>query len=617
MSFAPIDYGPQVQPDNTGIQALESATAQHQAVFAEAKQLGNVVEGGAAAITQGILHTQSLKATAAVKESQASTLQFIDSNPYVPKAVLQQRMKPEDYTAWEAGLGQEYKDKLAVPMFTAAGALFDSEAQQAREKAGSIISLPGWRGSWDASERSESSTIRERYVNRLAADQMISDQRSQTLTAVDTMVDSATSPADFETAAKFAETSQWLKPAERRFAAEKTRATGDSFVATQAMTAGDTDVMKVELDKLKSANAAELFPHLNPKQRLGLEQQLTREYGFKAAKDVADKQIVGPNVDPDTGKPDDVKIDQDLTAYKGADKPAVEKAVLAQRNAVHKIWEDKQSELQKQIYTAGQDPATGDFNMQTAMQNPAARKAAAALNADSPQLLGALRREDMSRENAETRSANTEQRAERAQHISNSAANLVATQKFLDDPTNSVAARSMTRASFESQLFDNDMTRQDRDTALKSFDRFTKNGGKPDERPGVIVKSELLTAAKGDNKKAGQLAAQYGDALEASAHAFIRANPDMPPDKMTDALRTHTREEMLSGTVVGSGRFFDSSARRIDWENKPEFAGKNFKQNDGTITPASEQPMVQLTRGGKTVAFPAVDAVAARVDGWK
>jgi hypothetical protein len=133
MALAPVDYGPQVAPDDSGLQAKEQAG---EAVFRDVRQLGSVVEGGAQAITQGILHTQALKATAAVKERQASTLSFIDSNPYVPKAVLQQRMRPEDYEAWHAGLATEYQDKDAVPMFTAAGALFDSEAQQAREEAG-------------------------------------------------------------------------------------------------------------------------------------------------------------------------------------------------------------------------------------------------------------------------------------------------------------------------------------------------------------------------------------------------------------------------------------------------------------------------------------------------
>jgi hypothetical protein len=87
----------------SGIQAAQQAN--EPKCSASVRQLGAVVEGGAQAVTQGLLHTQALKATAAVKERQASTLSFIDSNPYVPKEVLRQRMSPEDYTAWHAGLG--------------------------------------------------------------------------------------------------------------------------------------------------------------------------------------------------------------------------------------------------------------------------------------------------------------------------------------------------------------------------------------------------------------------------------------------------------------------------------------------------------------------------------
>src|SRR5882724_4907469 len=106
MAFIPVDYGPQLRPDEEGYAEVRS---QQRRVLGSIEQLGDVIEGGGHALVQGRLHTQSLQATAAVKEKQAQTLQFIDSNPYVNKSDLQQRMGPEAYEAWHSGLGPEYK----------------------------------------------------------------------------------------------------------------------------------------------------------------------------------------------------------------------------------------------------------------------------------------------------------------------------------------------------------------------------------------------------------------------------------------------------------------------------------------------------------------------------
>jgi hypothetical protein len=483
MAFAPVDYGPQIHTDDEGYAELRS---QQRRVLGNIEQLGSTILGGSQMLVQGRLHTQSLQATAAVKETQAQTLQFIDSNPYVDKNVLRQRMGPEAYEAWHAGLGAEYKDADTVPMFTAAGSLFDAEAKQARDAAGQVISLPWLQEKWDATERTESSTIRERYVNRLAADQMIADQRSQTLLAVDKMVDGAVKPEDIEAAAKAAETSPWLKPAERRFTMEKALAAKDSFVARQAMLGGDTEVMKAELVKLQSDNAAEMYPNLNVKQRLDLAHQLGREYGYKAAKDTAEQQIVGPNVD-ENGKVNSAAIADALAKYNGPNKEDVTKAVKVEEAQKLDIFNKKMADVQQTIATAGQDPMTGRFSYARAMQNPAARKAAVQLNKDAPGLITALSKEDQRWENIDSKADAAERRADRAALIQTSSESLDAEHKRLDDPAYSDEFRKMTPAQYDSRLYNMTMVEGDRQKARAAFAAFQKNGNKPDERVQTIL----------------------------------------------------------------------------------------------------------------------------------
>jgi hypothetical protein len=613
MPLAPVDYGPQLQTDNEG---YYTARQERDAVVREARQLGSVVEGGARNIVQGRLHTQALQATALVKEKQAGTLAFIDLNPYVNKDVLQQKMSPEDYAAWHAGLASEYKDATAVPMFTAADSLFKSEAKQVRAAAGQSISLPGWREKWEATEKTESATIQERYVNRLAADQMIADQRYQTLDAHDRLVEAAVKPEDIQAASDFAKTSPWLKPAERHFVMAKDLVAKDSFVARQAMLALDTAVMKSELSKLRSDNAAELYPNMNVKQRLDLANQLGREYGFKAAKEVAERDIVGPNIG-ESGKVDSIGIAEKLVKYDGPNKEGVVQAVKALESEYLDIFNKKTAAVQQSIATAGQDPLTGRFSYAKAMQNPDARKAAFQLNKDAPGLITALSREDQRWEAIDAKADRAEKMLAKAQLIATSQDNLDAIHKFIDDPRNSNSLKNLTSAQFDSQLMEQAMTEQDRGRARTAFEKFQKNGGKPDERPTTIVYSELASAANGNENRTKKLKAAYGDALIRSAHGFIRENPTLPPDKMSDALRAHVKAEMLSGTVLGSGKLFDDTARRIEWETKAGYAGKDFKlSKDGTIIRSTEQ-RIQLSKDGVSGTFAATDVAAALADGWK
>lgn len=618
MAFAPVEYGPQTAPDTEGLAAERQAVAQHEAVFHEARQLGAVIEGGSAAITQGILHTQSLKATAAVKERQAQTLQFIDSNPYVDKTTLQQRMAKEDYEAWHATLSPEYKDATTVPMYSAAGALFDSEAKTARADSGQIISLPGWRGAWEAAEQSESSTIRERYVNRMAADQMIADHRYQTLQTVDKMVDAAVKPEDIQAAAVATQTSPWLKPAERKYIMEKTMAAKDSFVARQAMLAGDTEVMKFELDKLRSDKSADYYPNMNVRQRIELANQLSREHVFKFSKDAADA-IVGKHVD-ENGKVDSTGIANDLAAYKGEHPEDVTRAVKAEEAAKVDIFSKSMADVASIVQKAGRNSLTGRFDYALAMRDPAARKAAAQLNNGGKigqDMITALSKEDARWDSIDSRVDAAERRQARAELIAASEENLRIQHKRLDDPAMADELHKLTEAQYDTQLYNVAMTEPDRNKLRVAFREFQKRGGKPDERVATIVNSEVLAAANGDQNTSKRLMAVYGDRLREAANIFIRAHPELPPDEMSTQLRAHLKGEMTSGVVVGSSKYLpDETATRIKWETDPRYAGKAFQTKTGGLLDPSVQ-RIHLTKGNQSGTFSGVDAAAAIADGWK
>lgn len=611
MALAPISWGPPEQADTEGVQVARQATAQHEAVFQEARQLGENVQNGALQITQGLLHTQSLKATAAVKERQASVLSFIDSNPYVSKDVLQQRMGPDDYNLWHAKLSGEYHDAKAVPMFTAAGALFDSEAKQAREDAGQTIGLPGWRTNWMATEQTESATIRERYVNRMAADQMVSDQRSQSMLAIDKMVDSAVSPNDFETALTAAKTNPWFRPAERRILQEKVGAAKDSFPAEQAMLSKDPQLMQNELVKLQSDNAADLYPNLNEKQRVDLMQRVQRAYSFHGSKDIAE-QLVSANTD-ERGRVDFVALSKAIKDQ----TPEVIQAAKSEAAERKNIFDLGTSDVQSKIHTAGQDPRTGEFDYQRARDNPAIAKLMDQLNQDAPGKLTALNNLDVKRAHRLEIEDRQEQADAQRKYVKDSGENLKKYRAWIDDPSERSFLLKLSPAQWDSYLVQDDMTPGDFEAARREFSTMQARGVKGDERISTSIDKELQSASNGNSVVKAKLSAKYNDLLTTAGHAFIRTNAGLAPDKMTDALRGYLKDEMLRGTVLGSSKVLrDDQAPQIDWETNPKYRGLDFKTSDGRILHGDKQ-LVRMSKNGETRDIRAENAAAARADGWE
>jgi hypothetical protein len=302
---------------------------------------------------------------------------------------------------------------------------------------------------------------------------------------------------------------------------------------------------------------------------------------------------------------------------RGWTRKDVTKAVKLEEAAKLDIFDKKMAEVAAEDPTSvGQDPMTGRFSYQKAMQNPEARKAAYQLNRDAPELITALSKEDVRNDNIDAKQDALERREAKAALVKVSDEQLQSIHRAIDDPLQNDTFKNMTPAQFDVQLYNRDMVEPDRQKARAHFAAFQKNGGKPDERAAVSVKAEIFAAANGDPTKTKQLQAKYGDALLVAAHRFLRDNPTLPPDKMTDALRAHLRSEMLAGKVVGTGWLWDTGARRIEWETKPDFAGKDFKLNDGTIL-RSDKQRIRLSKDGKSGTFAAADVADARANGWK
>lgn len=635
MPIQPISWGGPVEADNQGTNALASQIGRSAEINAG---LAGDVASKIAPIMQGLVHNQALKATALVKDEQAKTLSFIDSNPYVDKSVLQEKMSPGAYQSWHSKLEKEhpeYKDATTVPMYTAATDFFDSAMQNAREQAGAFISMPGAQAGWRDSEAAESSNVRDRYVNRMAADQMIADNRASVLASVDSLINSAQGKQDYELAAKAAMTSPWLHPNERRTVANKALVMGDAHTAEQAMESGDVKAMHQVLDGIRGPNAKDLLPNMNVQQRLALEQRVQRALGTRGVQVSADA-LVTPYVD-ERGKPDLVAIAKAIRGYQGDDKDAVTRAGWAMESEVRHVWDASTSAVQKQIHTAGNDPRTGVFSMAKAQQNPQIAKLADQLNQDDPDKLTALSNIDVRRQQRED--ARDRQAAHEATVLQTKAshANLEQIRMWLDDESNAEAIANMTHAQWDSKLHEvegglSDGAHGDLEMARLDFVNAKKRGGKPDERPGQAVASELKQAAQGDSARYASLTSKYEDGLKVVAHAYLRQHAGDDPGKLTDGMRAEIRKELFQGAVVGAGSLNaiipggtnKAGVTRYDWERTAEYAGHDFRLPDGTIlkgAPGVKGGMVRLVnKNGTAMWFQPENVEAARADkaqGWK
>lgn len=285
-TFSPVDYGGKVGVDDSGSQALARANEENAASnLSVARDVTNIAGNAGLEITKGVLHTQTLKATAALKAQQADIINFIEQHPTVSKDDLQQYMSQGDYEAWHASLSPEDRNSDKVPMYKVAGDLFNSASRKARETAGQLIGPLSMRRDWTDTAALEAATTKESRVDRIAAGQMVADQRAQTMGAFDDMLNKAVTPRDVDDAIAGISGSPWLHPAERKAAKEKGLKVKDSLAADHAMRASDITGMKAELIKLEKPDAAQSYQHLEEKERLALANQLRTHIKAAEAED--------------------------------------------------------------------------------------------------------------------------------------------------------------------------------------------------------------------------------------------------------------------------------------------------------------------------------------------
>jgi hypothetical protein len=275
-TLAPVDYGPAVQPDTSGISAgSQLAERRQEQARGALGDVGNWVGTEVHQVAQALVQSQSLKATADAKETQSKLLDYIESTPYVSKDDLRERMAPSDYESWHASLDPEYKSKDVVPMYKVGSALFESGAKQAREQASQYISAPGWRERWTDTDRAETATFKSDRLNRVMAGQMVNDQRVEAKTNLNRLVDSAKSAQDIDLAIAAMRGNGFLHPAEKQELEKDALQARDRMPAMQSMNALDVPGMRAELTKLENPETSkQFFSHTGDEARLHLQTQL-------------------------------------------------------------------------------------------------------------------------------------------------------------------------------------------------------------------------------------------------------------------------------------------------------------------------------------------------------
>jgi hypothetical protein len=275
-NLAPIDYGSAVAADTSGAREAQGVVGENAA---RAKQQLSQVAGTAGQMAgemaQAILKNQALRATADAKETQSQTLDFIESHPYIAKEDLRSRMSAEDYESWHASLDPDDKQRDAVPMYKAGGALFESVAKKSRDDYSKYISSPIARSDWVETDRSETTNFKADRLNRVMAGQMVQDQRAEAKANLDKLLDSAKDGKDYDLAVAAMRANSFLSPAEKDVLTQNALQMKDRGPSMRSMAGLDVDGMREELTKLENPDTAkQFFPHTNDEQRLHLQTQL-------------------------------------------------------------------------------------------------------------------------------------------------------------------------------------------------------------------------------------------------------------------------------------------------------------------------------------------------------
>jgi hypothetical protein len=133
----------------------------------------------------------------------------------------------------------------------------------------------------------------------------------------------------------------------------------------------------------------------------------------------------------------------------------------------------------------------------------------------------------------------------------------------------------------------------DRVKALKLFNDVQKTG--LSEKINSTVRDQLLAAMPQTSDRARREALQ-GPLLDA-ASKFVDDYKATSEGKLptTDKIREFVNSELVQGKVKDTGRFFDDTRRRIEYETTPAYQGKQFVPLNAPATPATAVPVRAAT----------------------
>lgn len=250
-----IEYGGQTTPNI-------SSQAPGQAF----RELGGAMSSILAEAGKQKVQSETLAATAALQEQLDAITMDIQKSPAIPAADVRAVLGETVPSYIEKELTREVPDPVtgemqrednpAVPMDVVAGAIYDKRARAALLSAQSKITAPGWQAAFrdSAGEHIQS---RKMGIAKLQLKAMQDGQVAATLDAVKKLVNAG----NFDLAETAVDTSLVLDPREKVQARDFVQVERQVAPVRDALVSEDPAVIKSELDRLRTSDAAkELIP---------------------------------------------------------------------------------------------------------------------------------------------------------------------------------------------------------------------------------------------------------------------------------------------------------------------------------------------------------------------
>jgi hypothetical protein len=300
-----------------------------------------------------------------------------------------------------------------------------------------------------------------------------------------------------------------------------------------------------------------------------------------------------PRIDP-------VKLAVAIAALP-ADTPnlaEIQKAAEMRQKVLDDVWQKSVATVTARVHTAGQDPQTGDFNLQGATVSPADR---AWLNAYAPQELTKLRGLDTREQRANSREDLAQQKDDSADNFSKVLSGMTDDATWANKYARMAPAQVLTELLDESK-YPGGFTPQDRKKVLKFFRERMDKLDKLDEKPERIIKDQIAEAIKAPATRKRFEAAHFGNLFNATS-AFIAQQKEAGQKVDSKAVRDFVNGKLQK---IPSGSIFTSDRRQIEID---EEQAKNAGPQAAAATPVAVPKRVTAYRYSKdrTLRIPVFD----------